>query len=83
MKYAKALINWADKKDPEIAIKLRVYKTYYAQAPLKKLLEYIYKKYPEYATESEVIKKIFKVEKIGVSIINFLLLKHFSILTSS
>jgi len=60
MNYAKALINWADKKDPEIALTLRRYKTYYAQAPLKKLLEYIYQKYPEYTTESEIIKTIIK-----------------------
>jgi hypothetical protein len=60
MKYAKALVNWLDKKDPEIVLTMRRYKTYYAQAPLKKLLEYIYKKYPEYATESEVMGKILK-----------------------
>jgi hypothetical protein len=60
MIYAKALIDWLDKKDPEIAIKLRTYKTYYAQVPLKKLLDYIYQKYPEYTTESEIIKKIIK-----------------------
>jgi predicted transcriptional regulator len=60
MKYAKALIDWADKKDPEIAVTLRKYKTYYAQAPLKKLLEYIYKKYPDFTTESEIIEKIVK-----------------------
>ena len=60
MKYAEALIKWLDKKDPEIALTMRRYKTYYAQAPLKKLLEYIYKKYPDFTTESEVIGKILK-----------------------
>jgi hypothetical protein len=60
IKYARALINWADKKDPEIALTMRRYKTYYAQAPLKKLLEYIYTKYPEFTTESEIIEKILK-----------------------
>lgn len=30
----------------------------YAQAPLKKLLEYIYKKYPEFTTEEEIIEDI-------------------------
>jgi hypothetical protein len=59
MKYAKVLINWLDKKDPEIALQMRRYKTYYAQAPLKKLLEYIYKKYPEFTTESEIVREIF------------------------
>jgi hypothetical protein len=39
---------------------MRRYKTYYAQAPLKKLLEYIYKKYPDFTAESEVIKEILK-----------------------
>jgi len=60
MKYAKALVSWLDKKDPEIALTMRRYKTYYAQAPLKKLLEYIYKKYLDYTTESEIIKKILR-----------------------
>jgi hypothetical protein len=60
MKYAKALIGWADKKDPEIALTLRKYKTYYAQAPLKKLLEYIYQKYPDFTTESEVIEEVLR-----------------------
>jgi hypothetical protein len=60
MKYAKALISWLDKKDQEIALQMRKYKTYYAQASLKKLLEYIYKKYPEFTKESEIIKDIIK-----------------------
>lgn len=60
MKYAQALINWLNKKDPEITLTLRKYKTYYAQAPLKKLLAYIYEKYPEYTTESEIIQKVLK-----------------------
>jgi hypothetical protein len=52
--------NLLFQEDPEIALTMRRYKTYYAQAPLKKLLEYIYKKYPDYTTESEVIGKILK-----------------------
>lgn len=60
MEYAKALVSWLDKKDPEITLKLRTYKTYYAQVPLKKLLDYIYRKYPEYTRELVLIKKIIK-----------------------
>jgi len=43
MIYAKALINWLDKKGSEIAIKLRTYKTYYDQVPLKTLRLYLSK----------------------------------------
>lgn len=60
MLYAKALVAWLDKKDPDITLKLRTYKTYYAQVSLKRLLNYIYQKYPEYTTESELIRKIIK-----------------------
>jgi hypothetical protein len=59
MKYAKALIDWLDKKDPDISMNLRRYKTY-SQMPLKYLLKYIYEKYPKYTTESEVIEEVLK-----------------------
>jgi hypothetical protein len=60
MKYAKALVNWLDKKDPVILADMRRIKTKYAHSSLKHLLKYIYEKYPEYTKESEVIKDILK-----------------------
>ncbi len=41
-------------------MKKRYKVTYYEQTRLKKLLEYIYKKYPEFTTESEIIKEVLK-----------------------
>jgi hypothetical protein len=60
MKYAKALANWLDKKDPTILQDMRRIKTKYGSASIKKLLKYIYENYPEYTKESEVIKDILK-----------------------
>jgi DNA-binding HxlR family transcriptional regulator len=60
MRYAKALAAWCDKKDPEMLLTLRRIKTKYGSAPLKRLLKYIYEKYPEYTKESEIIEEILK-----------------------
>ncbi|MCX7756736.1 MAG: hypothetical protein RMJ65_01730 [candidate division WOR-3 bacterium] len=58
VKYAQALAQWCEKKDPEILLNLRRIKANFTRAPLKKLLKYIYEHYPEYTTESEVLKQI-------------------------
>ena len=58
MRYAEALVKWANKKDETIVAKLQTLKSHYGQSSLKQLLRYIYKKYPEYTTESEILEKI-------------------------
>ncbi|MEO0072148.1 MAG: hypothetical protein ABIK10_01730 [candidate division WOR-3 bacterium] len=58
LKYAQALARWCQKKDPEILVGFRKIKASFSSVSLKKLLKYIYEHYPEYTTESEVLKEL-------------------------
>ncbi|MFO7649803.1 MAG: hypothetical protein R6X13_00480 [bacterium] len=56
--FARALEEPAARKRRNILAGLRVVKTELASMPLRDLLRYVYSRYPEYATESEILKRV-------------------------
>jgi hypothetical protein len=57
-KYAQAYAKGAEQVNPTIIRDIRDIKSTWAYQPLKRLLIYVYKKYPEYTTESEILDKV-------------------------
>ena len=57
-KYAQAYAKGAEKLDATIVDNIRYIKSTWASQPLKRLLKYVYEKYPEYTTESEILEKV-------------------------
>lgn len=56
--FARALEEPAARKRRNILAGLRVVKTELASLPLRDLLRYVYTRYPEYATESEILGRV-------------------------
>lgn len=56
--FARALEAPAAAKRRNVLPGLRVVKTQFASLPLRELLRYVYTRYPEYATESEILGRI-------------------------
>lgn len=57
-KYALAYAKDAEQIDVAILKSIKDIKSTWASQPLKRLLRYVYKKYPEYTTESEILDKV-------------------------
>ncbi len=57
-KYAQAYAKGAEKLDATIVDNIRYIKSTWASQPLRRLLKYVYEKYPEYTTESEILEKV-------------------------
>ena len=57
-KYAQAYAKGAEQVDATILDTIRYIKSTWASQPLRRLLKYVYEKYPEYTTESEILEKI-------------------------
>ena len=57
-KYAQAYAKGAEQIDADILKSIKDIKSTWASQPLKRLLKYVYKKYPKYTTESEILDKV-------------------------
>ena len=57
-KYAQAYAKGAEQIDAAILKSIKDIKSTWASRPLRHLLKYVYKKYPEYTTESEILDKV-------------------------
>ena len=57
-KYAQAYAKGAEQIDAAILKSIKDIKSTWASQPLKHLLKYVYKKYPNYTTESEILDKV-------------------------
>lgn len=57
-KFARAYAKGAEQVDATILNKIRYIKSTWASQPLRRLLKYVYEKYPEYTTESEILEKV-------------------------
>jgi hypothetical protein len=56
--FARALEAPARQKNRSLLPGLRVIKTQFGNLPLRDLLRYVYTRYPEYATESEILARV-------------------------
>jgi len=59
-RFARALLEDARKRKPDLEPGLGVLKTRLAALPLRALVRYIYERYPEFTTESEILKDILR-----------------------
>ncbi|MEO0078234.1 MAG: hypothetical protein ABIK86_04450 [candidate division WOR-3 bacterium] len=64
-KFARALLEDARRRKPDIEPGLQVVKAKLGGLPLKALVRYIYERHPQFATESEILKEILGEEKEG------------------
>lgn len=62
-KYAQAYAKGAEQIDAAILKATRDIKSTWASQPVKCLLKYVYEKYPEYTTESEILDKVLASDK--------------------
>lgn len=53
-KFTRALLRFAQKKEPDLLKSLIHIRDRYARIPLPQLLRYVYKAYPDYASESQI-----------------------------
>ncbi|MEO0019097.1 MAG: hypothetical protein ABIK47_00435 [candidate division WOR-3 bacterium] len=57
-RFARALFQIASRKKKNLAAGLKIIKAQFGSLPLTQLLRYVYRRYPEYTTKSEIIDRI-------------------------
>ncbi|MGC9111794.1 MAG: hypothetical protein ACP5JB_08065 [candidate division WOR-3 bacterium] len=57
---ARALFQIATRRQKNLAAGLKIIKTQFGSLPLTQLLRYVYTRYPEYTTRSEILDRIIK-----------------------
>lgn len=62
-KYAQACAKGAEQTDAAILKSIKDIKSTWASQPLRRLLKYVYEKYPKYTTESEILDKVLGPDK--------------------
>jgi hypothetical protein len=60
-RFAAALLASAEKSRHDLARGLGAVRAHYGTMPLAELLRYVYSRYPEYTTESEIIEKVLSL----------------------
>jgi hypothetical protein len=63
IKYAQAYAKGTEQIDTAILMAIEDIKSTWASRPLIELLRYVYTKYPEYTSESEILDKVLGSEK--------------------
>lgn len=58
-RFARALMQAATKRQKNILPGLEIVKTQFGALPLTQLLRYVYTRYPEYTSQSEIVEKVF------------------------
>jgi len=62
-RFARALFEKAQRRQKNLAPGLKIIKAQFGSLPLTQLLRYVYQRYPEYTTRSEIIKKILPAKE--------------------